>query len=173
MSEADDTLSAAFRAYQARVVSFLRARTDDATAEDIAQQVFLEAWPTLSDPARRPDSTLGWLYAVATRRLIDELRRRERSPVVSGLPDLVTNSDEPARYGSAVRSALTRAINQLPLDQRTVVARRLLLGESFAEIGESLDVSEEACRMRFSRALRHVRAELERAALSDGPEQEE
>ena len=46
--------------------------------------------------------------------------------------------------------------------QREVVVLKLLRGASFTEIAAAVGTSEEAARMRFSRALRSVRAELEK-----------
>lgn len=37
---------------------------------------------------------------------------------------------------------------------------KLIRGLSFAEVADALGISEEAARMRFSRALKHVRALL-------------
>lgn len=42
---------------------------------------------------------------------------------------------------------------------------KLLRGASFAEIASTLGTTEEAARMRFSRALRSVRADLEKEGV--------
>jgi DNA-directed RNA polymerase specialized sigma24 family protein len=46
-----------------------------------------------------------------------------------------------------------------------VVVLKLLRGVSFAEAAELLGISEEAARMRFSRALRSVRTDLEQEGI--------
>lgn len=43
---------------------------------------------------------------------------------------------------------------------------RLLEGRSFAEIGDALGVTVEACRMRFMRALEQLRTDFEKEGLN-------
>ena len=43
---------------------------------------------------------------------------------------------------------------------------RLLEGRSFAEIGDALGVTEEACRMRFMRGLEQLRTDFEKEGLN-------
>jgi len=66
-----------------------------------------------------------------------------------------------ATYGEDVSSSLTVALATLTSDQRTVVVLRLRRGLSFPEIADVTGVSEDACKMRFSRALGAVRAALQ------------
>jgi DNA-directed RNA polymerase specialized sigma24 family protein len=52
------------------------------------------------------------------------------------------------------------AVEGLPATERAVVTRRLLEDRPFAEIAVELQTTEAACRTRFSRAMRTVRAVL-------------
>src|SRR3954467_14484406 len=57
-----------------RVVSIIRNEHD---ARDVSQEIWLTVWRTLKEyRAEAKFST--WLYAIATRRAIDHLRKRER-----------------------------------------------------------------------------------------------
>jgi RNA polymerase sigma-70 factor (ECF subfamily) len=62
-------------------------------------------------------------------------------------------------------ASLRAAFERLPSSQRDVVVLKLLRGVSFAEAAELLGISEEAARMRFSRALRSVRTDLEQEGI--------
>jgi DNA-directed RNA polymerase specialized sigma24 family protein len=53
----------------------------------------------------------------------------------------------------------------LPSSQRDVVVLKLLRGASFAEIACAVGASEEAVRMRFSRALQSIRTELRKEGI--------
>ncbi|MDX6514071.1 MAG: hypothetical protein QOE36_3575, partial [Gaiellaceae bacterium] len=69
-------------------------------------------------------------------------------------------------YGAEVAAALGRALRTLPAAQRDVVVLKLINGLSFREIAERLGASEAACKMRLSRALERLRAELEREGVA-------
>jgi RNA polymerase sigma-70 factor, ECF subfamily len=142
----------AFRAYWGDIVAFLRRRTrDEHRAEELAQQVFAEAAAGLRDDGRPP---LAWLYTVARRRFADETRRQTAAARLR-LPSRLEG------YDSHVRGALLQGFAQLPESQRRVVLLKLVRGLPFAEVAARLDISEEAARMRFSRALRQLRTALE------------
>ncbi len=157
---------AAFRAHHRRILSFLRARTDPDSAEELAQQVFADVTRAFERGTDAPNDVLAWLYTVASRRLADEIRRRARSADRLAELEIVSPtrvaSDE---YGREVTRALRRALQSLPAEDRTLVSARLLKGISFAELAERRGTSVAACKMRFSRALRLVRASMEADGL--------
>lgn len=148
----------AFREHYGRIYSFVRRRTaSDADAEDIAAEVFADAAAALERFESGPQPVLAWLYTVARRRLVDQARRRGRTPVAgAGL--------EP-EYGPEVASALRQAIASLPDAQRAVVVLKLLEGRSFREVASRVHATEAACKMRFSRGLERLREELEKEGV--------
>ena len=108
---------------------------------------------------------LAWLFTVAQRRFTDEIRRRALAERTIGLAPSGAEGD----YGSQVAASLRGAIGRLPRDQQVVVVRKVIQGLSYAEIADELAITVEACRMRLSRALATLRADLEREGLgSDG-----
>lgn len=147
------------------ILRFVRRRVDsDAEAEDVAQDVFAAAAASLARSAGAAPPTLGWLYTVARRRLVDRLRRRRPETV-----SLEVVGDPPAAadaYGPLVARTLERALSALPDAQRRVVSLRLLEGRSFGEIAARLDVTEAACRMRFLRGLEALRRAFEEEGLT-------
>jgi RNA polymerase sigma factor (sigma-70 family) len=146
-----------------QLLRFVRRRLGRQDAEDVAQEMFLDMAASLAGSADAAPPTLGWLYTVARRRLVDEARRRARSRTVS--LEVVPPPEARAPYGVGVARALDEALAALPEGQRRVVVERLLRGRSFADIGRSLGVTEEACRMRFMRGLQQLRRELERRGV--------
>jgi RNA polymerase sigma-70 factor (ECF subfamily) len=154
MSEfATDELPAAY----GRIRAFLRRRTSAEVADELTQQVFAEAAARL--PAWKLDSEVGLLYAIAKRRLIDELRRAGRERLIS--LDDESDSAPALEYRSELRGALVAAIDALDDKQREVLVMKLIRGLSFAEIAHLTDRSVGACKMRFGRALAEVRRTLE------------
>ncbi|MEK6274438.1 MAG: sigma-70 family RNA polymerase sigma factor [Actinomycetota bacterium] len=148
----------AFRRHYGHVYRYLRRRVGDPErAADLTQDVFAAAAAALPAGTGEPPA-LAWLYTVAKRRFADEARRHgARERAIAGLSRAATRADE---YGPSVTSALREALGRLPGGQRNVVVLKLLRGLSFAEIGAELGLTEDAAKMRFSRALRELRDDL-------------
>jgi RNA polymerase sigma-70 factor, ECF subfamily len=156
----------AFRRHHAQIYRYLSRRTGDPDrAEDLAQEVFLDAAVALAVPGFSPTSMPAWLHTIAKRRFADDARRRRLSPcgsVTDGaldeLPALECDGDD--------RRAVIDAIALLEPGERRVITMRLLHGWSFREIASSLGISEAAAKMRLQRALAVLRRELEQQGMS-------
>ncbi len=157
MQSVTDPSEGAFRRHYADIYRYVRRRTrSDHEAEELTQQVFADAARSLRSDGRPP---IAWLYAVAKRRFADAARR---PPAPLELGEVAAPGHE---YGPSVVAGLRAAFERLPSSQRDVVVLKLLRGVSFAEAAELLGISEEAARMRFSRALRSVRTDLEQEGI--------
>ena len=154
----NDLADDAFRRHYGEIYRFVRRRTGDHhRAEELTQQVFADAAAALRADGRPP---LAWLYAVARRRFADAARRDARASVGLDAPAA-------AEYGPRLVEALRAGLERLPKAQREVVVLKLWRGAPFAEIAELLGVSEEAARMRFSRALGTLRAVLTEEGIDE------
>jgi RNA polymerase sigma-70 factor, ECF subfamily len=164
-SDRNELVADAYRRHRDQVYRYLLRRTgnrDD--AEELTQRVFVDAAAALA--GNRPDSVLAWLYAVAERRFIDEARRRKRQPQNVGAAVERDASAAAPVYQRETARALRKEIQALPAEQRQIVVMKLLQGRSFAEIARSVGASEDACKMRFSRALRQLRDRLREQGIS-------
>jgi RNA polymerase sigma-70 factor (ECF subfamily) len=155
MSEpTDEGLEARYR----EIHRYVRRRRGADVADDVTQQVFLEAASALDE--RVHDVGVGLLYTIAQRRMVD-LARSQR--------DWSDGDDEPvapeSEYGPELAADLTAAIKRLDAAQRDVIILKLLRGLRFSEISELLGDSESACKMRFSRALTSLRTDLEERGM--------
>jgi RNA polymerase sigma factor (sigma-70 family) len=142
-------------------------RTGDAhAAADIAQQVFA----TLARQARKLAAHTvlsAWLHT-ATRNaalnlMISEQRRKAREREAL---DPVLAAGEAGPDWDRLRPVLDAAIDELPESDRAAVVLRFLERKAFGEIGETLQVSADAARMRTERALDKLRAALERRGVT-------
>src|SRR3954447_18701585 len=141
----------------ANIIARRRRRTGDHhRAEELTQQVFVDAAASLRETE---SPSLAWLYTVAQRRFADEVRRTEAGRRVGAL-STVAEAHE-VEYGPDVAAAVRAGIARLPEGQRQVLVLKLLRGAKFAEIGAALELSPEAAKMRFVRALEALRGELE------------
>jgi RNA polymerase sigma factor (sigma-70 family) len=169
----DDQVAVSLRRHYGNVYRFVRRRTSSREdAEDITQEVFTAAIAALGE-ARIDAETppLAWLYTVARRRLIDRLRAPSL-PNASVDAEALVNAevlvgDTGERlYGPAIVGALLDALRSLDEAQRQVVVLKVFEGRSFAEIAAKVGASEDACRMRFSRGLAHLRRQLTRKGVT-------
>lgn len=155
----------AFRRHHAQIVRYLSRRTGDLDrAEDLAQDVFLDATVALSADGFVPDSLPAWLHTIAKRRFADDARRRRlplAEPAWDGSLDELSASD-----GDGDRGAVIEAIMLLEPGERGVLVMRLLRGYPFMEIACSLGISEAAAKMRFQRALAALRRNLEQQGIA-------
>jgi RNA polymerase sigma-70 factor, ECF subfamily len=137
-----------------------------ADAEDLTQEAFASAAEALARSVQAAPPTLGWLYTVARRRMIDEAKASRRRPTTVPLELVRDPEAPPADYGGGVARVLDVALAKLTEAQRSVVVLRLLEGWSFVEIATEVGATEEACRMRFVRGLAQLRTEFEKEGLS-------
>jgi RNA polymerase sigma-70 factor (ECF subfamily) len=154
--------------HYSEVYRYVRRRSQSREdAEDITQTVFTQATAGLERSSAGSPPVLAWLYTVARRRLIDEHRRRNVTEArVIPLDDARLEHRGPEYYGIDVARALVDGIACLPAEQQEVVVLKVIEGRRFAEIAANLGVSEEACRTRLSRALRTLRAGLEKEGIT-------
>jgi RNA polymerase sigma-70 factor (ECF subfamily) len=138
-------------------------------AADLTQETFVKAFrafDTLSDPTR----ARAWLYQIAGRTALDELRRQR---IVRFIPWSGESRGEGASAEEIVlrgrlSAEMDRALAALPERQR----QALLLAEigelTGVELAEALDVSHDAARALLTRARESLRQALavERARTS-------
>jgi len=159
--------SALFDALAPRLLAFFqRAIADRALAEDLLQLTF-ERVHAARHRYRLGAPVKPWLFTIAARVRIDELRRRYRQPrsvddeQLEKLADDEAPLDAPAQLDQHARDLRVRqAIDRLPASQRTVVHLHRFEGMTFGEIGAVLGVQEGAVRLRAFRAYDTLRTLL-------------
>lgn len=133
-----------------------------AEAEDAVQEVFLDLWKSASrfDPARASEKT--FVAMVARRRLIDLLRRSERRPQLSAIPeDFDFPDDGQERLEVSVEASMAaRAMNVLKPEQRRVLVMSVYHGMSHGEIVESTGMPLGTVKSHIRRGLTEIREAL-------------
>ncbi len=139
-----------------RIVAALLGPYREADAEDVAQEVFLEAYRSWG--RFRGDASRGtWLYAIARHRALDCRRRaRFRLPHL----DLAFVESGPADpLDPAQRLAVARAVEALPETYRTVLYLYYWQGATVEEIAELMDIPAGTVKSYLARA-RHFAKEM-------------
>jgi RNA polymerase sigma-70 factor (ECF subfamily) len=138
---------------------FLRATGERALSEELFQELFLRVFDGRARyEARRPFRV--WLYTLARNLLRDRWRQLGRRPSWDGTDaERGRASVDPETACSAQQQLgqLRDAVLGLPPLLREVLILSRFDGLSFAEIGEIVDCSEGAARVRLFRALERLR----------------
>jgi RNA polymerase sigma factor (sigma-70 family) len=144
------------------VLGYLR-RVLGPRAEDAWQETFLRALRAY-DRLEHGRHLRAWVFTIATRVAMDDLRRSKRDvALVDELPD--SANGEPAR---AAYQELEHLTGELPPTERAAVVLRYGYDLPYAEIGSALGSSEEAARAAASSGVRRLRARFEMKQMPPG-----
>ncbi len=136
--------------YVLRIVS-----GDRGLAEDLCQDVFLRVYQSLPAFSLRASFTT-WLFQIAKHRVYDELRARERRVRPTGGLTGVAAAAPPADAAIEDMDEVWRAIGALPLDLKTALLLRDVVGLSYLEIAAVVDVSLATVKWRIFKARDEV-----------------
>lgn len=157
----------AFEAFYDRnapwVAARLRRRCDAETATEVVQDTFVAAWRTAAGFGGADGSVAPWLWAIASRRLIDLHRRAAVRPRTTGEPAesaLRVASAEDVVLADAYDSRLERALQGLSPELQAVLQATVLDGLSTREAAVLLGVPEGTVKSRAMRARRRMQEAL-------------
>lgn len=131
-----------------------------AFVEDVAQETFLAVFRQLAGFAPLGPARLStWILTIASRRAIDELRRRPASPVV--LDDIVGGELADDQLGRRqIAQAIDRALAELAPAYRVAFVLREMHGLDYAEIARALEIDIGTVKSRLARARAALRIAL-------------
>ena len=156
-----------FRRHLAGVYSFVHWRVAGRrdAAEEVTQEVFLDAWRSLFRFDREREFW-PWLCGIAMRKIARFHRSAGRVPsrevpasAESALPSPVARAVD-----GEVRTAVGQALSSLRPNHRDLLLHKYVDNKSLAEIGLELGLSEDA----VSSGLQRARQALREALLSLG-----
>ena len=160
--------------YQNRLLTVLRHQVGSPElAEDLAQEVFLRVYRARESYV--PGSKfVTWLYTIANHVVANARRSRSRHPETTlpggssgsmGLASMlqVSSGQMPARQfdKAEMREIVQAAVESLAERQRMAVLLSKFEGMSYAEIGQSMDMSPKAVKSLIARARENLREVLQ------------
>ena len=158
------------RTYERPVYNYvLRLIGNRDLAEDLTQEVFLRVYQGLPGFSLRSTFTT-WLFQVTKNRVLDELRALERRPrAVVNLEDIppLEVVDAPFERIEAI-DAVWRAVEQLSVDLKMALLLRDIVGFSYLEIADSLEITLATVKWRIYKAREEVAAALTREGITAG-----
>lgn len=136
----------------------------ESDAEDVVQDVLMQAWQSAAAYDPRRGSVLAWLLVMTRTRSIDRLRARQSRPsgdntllpVIAGGETPVLDLLLVAEQGDRVREAL----NGLPADQRTPLELAYFEGLTQSAIARRLSQPLGTIKTRMRTALQVLRQRL-------------
>ena len=161
------------RTYETPVYNYvLRLVSDRALAEDLTQEVFLRVFQGLPKFSLRSKFTT-WLFQVTKNRVLDELRASERRPrhlvALEDVPPLEV-VDAPFERVEAV-DAVWRSVGELNVDLKMALLLRDIVGLSYTEIADSLEITLATVKWRIYKAREEVQLALAREGITFGEEE--
>jgi len=157
--------------HQVRVFRFLaRLVRNEAVAEELTNEVFLEAWRNASGFAGRSSLTT-WLLAIAHNRAVSALRkRREEGWDDEQANRLADDADDPEVSAQKTEKAvvLRRCLDRLSAEHREIVDLVYYQELSVAEVSEVLGIPEATVKTRMFYARKKLSDILKGAGIDRG-----
>lgn len=154
-----ESLDILIKTYLPKVHSRVRSLVPEADAEDVTQDIFLSLVDSIQ--SFRGSSAFGtWFHRITMNKVADYHRKtsRRREQLGESQPPRSVNPWKATNDELIVKEALM----ELPEKHREVLILRFSEGLSFADIAEKLDLTYEATRSRYRRAIEVMREQMNR-----------
>lgn len=159
-----DAVREVYRQYSGPVFTVARSIVHDRElAADVVQQTFIKAWRAAATFEGERELA-PWLYSIARNTAIDLLRydanptRGRHERLTDGTR--VSQVDGVSLEQTWERFEVRRAIDRLPAEEREVVRRSHLLGQTHDEIARQLGIPIGTVKSRSGRAHQRLAAAL-------------
>jgi RNA polymerase sigma-70 factor (ECF subfamily) len=152
--------------FLARLLAFIRRRVaGDADADDILQDVLVKLVERGAQV--REESVPAWLFTVARRAIVDRYRARPSDvPLPAGAADAwaapAISAEDEVTAARELSRCLAPFLDELAEEERALLLRVDVEGESQAEIARSLGASPSTVKSRVQRARARVLERLTR-----------
>jgi RNA polymerase sigma-70 factor, ECF subfamily len=156
----DGAFAELYHRYNSDIYSYtLRLVSNQTTAEDLLQEIFVAAWQGL-DGFKRQSSVKTWLFRIAHNKTMSWMRTYYRGQEVE---DAQSVELEESAVPSAVQTLLNwraemvqQALEELSANHRAVVELFYFMGLSYAEISEVVRCPVGTVKSRMSHALQNL-----------------
>jgi RNA polymerase sigma-70 factor (ECF subfamily) len=142
---------------------------DHDAAADMVQDAFVRTYTNLNE-CRDRRRFRAWLFQTLRHRCLDYLKEPRRRHVrMDDAESLLNSADGPAAFVDRrdLRLDITRALAQLPTEQREAFVMHYVEGLEYEAMGELLDASVSALKMRALRARQTLSATLGQVGVTN------
>ena len=154
-----DALAILWRTHQAPLLRYLRARRM-VSAEDVASQVWIDVARSIERFEGGADDFRRWLFTIAHRRSVDEVRRAVRqTDATAATAEHAVGADVEHDRNDALGRAI-EMVSSLPDDQAEAVMLRVVNDLSITDVAAVMGISEGNVRVLVHRGLSRLRRKL-------------
>ena len=165
-AEDPDALSQLYDRYNGILKALiLRVIHNEAEADDLLQEIFMEIWNQAKNFSSQKGKPLGWMVTLARRRAIDGLRKKQAyaraeerlQNETEQQPDAwVHNSTEEEIVLSDTRSLIRKVISGLPPPQQQAIDLAFFRGMSQREIAAKTNTPLGTVKTRLELGLKKI-----------------
>ncbi len=161
-----DALSVLYDRYNGILKALiLRVIHNDAEADDLLQEIFMEIWKQAKNFSAQKGKPLGWMVTLARRRAIDGLRKKQAyaragerlQHETEQQPDAwVHNTTETDIAMGDTRQLIRQVIDSLPVAQQQAVELAFFRGMSQREIAANTNTPLGTVKTRLELGLKKI-----------------
>ena len=147
------------------ILRIVRERRD---AEEVLQEVFVQAWTRANTYSPALGTPAGWLIGIARHRAIDRLRTNAvRLRAVAQAAPPGAPQDDPERHASESERQrdIQRALGELPPEQRDLIQHAYFEGLTQSELAARFNLPLGTVKTRIRTGLLALRNLLQRSAI--------
>jgi RNA polymerase sigma-70 factor (ECF subfamily) len=143
----------------------LRVIHNEAEAEDLLQEIFMEIWSQAKNFSPQKGKPLGWMVTLARRRAIDGLRKKQAyaraeerlQQETEQQPDAWVHNatEEEIEFGDR-RTLIRRVITTLPVAQQQAIELAFFRGMSQREIAANTNTPLGTVKTRLELGLKKI-----------------
>lgn len=140
----------------------LRMLRNQAEAEEVLQEVFVQVWTRAATFHQAAGSPAGWMVGIARNRAIDRLRAAKVRPAgtatanaESGVPEAQLGA-----VGNEQQLDIQRALEALPAGQRDLIEQAYFLGFTHSELADRHQLPLGTVKTRIRSAMQALRDHL-------------
>jgi RNA polymerase sigma-70 factor, ECF subfamily len=128
-------------------------------AQDISQQVFVNAFKAIKRFRSTNTPFLGWLMRIAHNLIVDYYRAKKPQADLDPELEIKDEAEDPPEISErhAIQSVLRKHILELPAAQQQVILLHFIEGFDYPKIAKMIGKSEGAVRMLQHRGLTSLR----------------
>ena len=161
-----DALSELYDRYNGIIKALiLRVIHNEAEADDLLQEIFMEIWNQAKNFSAQKGKPLGWMVTLARRRAIDGLRKKQayaraeerlQSETEQQPEAWVHNTTETEISRGDTRELIRKVIDSLPLAQQEAVELAFFQGMSQREIAAKTNTPLGTVKTRLELGLKKI-----------------
>lgn len=152
---------------------------EDARAQDLVQDAYLKAFRFI-ESYKVGTNAKAWLFRILKNSFINQYRKKSRRPNQVDFEDFLTYQEKDVKLTSQqldlrdeifqgmLGDEVTKAINSLPVDFKTVILLCDIEGFTYEEISKIVDIPIGTVRSRLHRARNMLKEKLREYAQSMG-----